>query len=469
VSAHAPEPTEIPPPSPGPRTLRSAARIQHDGNRRGPFGLPYLTTRTRALISFICAGAWVAFSVWLGQAWLHDVAQIIGMPLAIITLSGIAWLPGYLNMQLLVAILFDHPPDLPDLDDLPDCTVLIAAWNEQENIERSVRSVLASNWPGGDLRVIVVDDGSTDATREIVAALAEEDPRVELLAASHGGKASALNAGLAATFDWVIATVDADTILHEDALRRAATRMLTSPECVAVAGSLLVDNADRLITTMQSYDYMLSIASVKREQALLHSTLVAQGAFSVYMGSAIAAAGGWSDTIGEDIVLTWGMLERGASTGFESTAVAWTHVPDTIPGLVRQRKRWARGMFEGLRAHGRGLLRSRRLVLHSVLGNAMFPIVDLTFTFAFLPGLVAAIFFQQYLIVGPMTLAVLPISLAIVYVMRLRQRRALATVGVRPPSHVFGFVFWFLGYQLLLAPVSVVGYTEELFSLRRRW
>ncbi len=433
-----------------------------------PGHMPYLTTRTRALVSFAVAATWVILSVWIGQAWLHDVAAVIGMPLAIMVLTGIAWLPGYLNMQLLVALLFDRPPDLPQLDDLPDCTVLVAAWNEEDSIERCVRSILASQWPGGQLRVVVIDDGSTDATREIVEQVAAEDERVELIAADHGGKAAALNTGLASTSDWIIATVDADTVLHPQALRRAATRMLITPKCVAVAGSLLVDNDDRLLTRMQSYDYMFSIASVKREQALLHSTLVAQGAFSVYMGSAVAAAGGWTDSIGEDIVLTWGMLERGAWTSFESTAVAWTHVPGTLRGLARQRKRWARGMFEGLRAHGAELLRSRRLVTHSILGNAAFPLVDLAFTFAFIPGIILALS-GNFMLVGPLTLAVLPLSMSIVLVMRLRQRRALAQVDVHPPTHAGGFALWFLTYQLLLAPVSVAGYVEELLSLRRRW
>ena len=62
---------------------------------------------------------------------------------------------------------------------------------------------------------------------------------------------------------------------------------------------------------------------------------MAQGAFSVYMGSAVAAAGGWTDSIGEDIVLTRGLLERGASTSFESTSVAWTDVPDTIGAFTK--------------------------------------------------------------------------------------------------------------------------------------
>jgi biofilm PGA synthesis N-glycosyltransferase PgaC len=106
--------------------------------------------------------------------------------------------------------------------------------------------------------------------------------------------------------------------------------------------------------------------------------------------------------------------------------------------------------------------------MHSVIGNAMFPLVDLAFTFGFIPGIILALN-GNFLLVGPMTLAVLPVSLAIVFVMRTRQRRALAQVGVDPPRHVLAFVAWFLGYQLLLAPVSVAGYAEELLQLRRRW
>ena len=98
-----------------------------------------------------------------------------------------------------------------------------------------------------------------------------------------------------------------------DALRRVVSRMLLSPEdTVAVAGSVMVRNSrESLIAAAQTWDYFLGIGSIKREQALLQGTLVAQGAFSVYDTEALQTSGGWPDCIGEDIVMTWALLARG--------------------------------------------------------------------------------------------------------------------------------------------------------------
>ena len=80
-----------------------------------------------------------------------------------------------------------------------------------------------------------------------------------------------------------VLTIDADTLLHPEALDRIVSRMESAPaDTVAVAGTVLVRNSrTNLMTRMQEWDYYLAIASEKRMQGLYQSTLVAQGAFSV--------------------------------------------------------------------------------------------------------------------------------------------------------------------------------------------
>src|SRR5262249_38582351 len=155
------------------------------------------------------------------------------------------------------------------------------------------------------------------------------DPRVQLLEVDHGGKAVALNTALASVSTPLVATFDADTLLMPYSLSRAVARLMSSPpDTVAVAGSVLVRNSrDNLLTRAQEWDYFLGIATVKRGQALLQGTLVAQGAFSVYDTTALKLAGGWPNRIGEDIVLTWRMLLQGGRSVFEPTAVAFTEAP----------------------------------------------------------------------------------------------------------------------------------------------
>jgi biofilm PGA synthesis N-glycosyltransferase PgaC len=101
---------------------------------------------------------------------------------------------------------------------------------------------------------------------------------------------------------------------------------------------------------MQEWDYYLGTAAVKRMQGLYQATLVAQGAFSIYLTEALRRVGGWPDAIGEDIVMTWRLMESGYRVYYEPTAVAFTDAPTQLRHFMRRRARWARGMLEGLRA-----------------------------------------------------------------------------------------------------------------------
>ena len=124
------------------------------------------------------------------------------------------------------------------------------------------------------------------------------------------------------------------------------------------------------------------------------------------------------------------MLLQGGRSVFEPTAVAFTEVPATWKAFVRQRRRWARGMVEGLRDHGVALLRRRNFYSHSVAANFVFPLLDATFTLAFIPGVVLAAF-GDFAIVGPMTLLVLPLNAILGGVMFVHQKRVFGAVQLR--------------------------------------
>src|SRR5437762_11111244 len=120
------------------------------------------------------------------------------------------------------------------------------------------------------------------------------------------------------------------------------------------------------------------------------------------------------DKSGEYIFLNWALIRNGDRTIFEPTAIAFTDAPVQLRHFVRQRRRWARGMIEGLREHGLFLLRGRRLHVHAVAANCLFPYLDSVYTVAVPVGIALALT-GNFLIVGPMTAAVLPISLLIAF------------------------------------------------------
>jgi poly-beta-1,6-N-acetyl-D-glucosamine synthase len=429
----------------------------------------YVPLRFRVFMTFAAGAVWLAFSVWISRHWIAWLGSEITLPLAILAITGIALIPGYLNIQLLSSILLDRPRPLSMDVEFPPIALLIAAYNEETCIAETLDYALRSDYMGS-FEVVVIDDGSTDRTREIVQEYAARDERVRLVQAEHGGKAEALNLALRDIQTPLVATIDADTLLMPYSLRRAVARLGNSPDdTVAVAGAVLARNSrENLLTRAQEWDYFLGIASVKRAQALLQGTLVAQGAFSIYDTAALKQVGGWPNRIGEDIVLTWRMIENGGRSVFEPTAVAFTEVPAHWGAFARQRRRWARGMIEGLRDHGVKLLRRRRFYSHSVAANFMFPLLDASFTLAFIPGVVLAAF-GNFAIVGPMTLLVLPLNAMLGGVMYVHQRRVFDAVKLRVRHNRRGALFYFFCYQFVMAPISVAGYVLETVRAHRAW
>ena len=413
--------------------------------------------------------AWAGFSLWLSIPWIDALSESITMPGALAVIFGIAIIPGYLNANLIASLLIDRPPPLRFDFDSPSLTVVIACFNEEETIEETLDYVAKQEYPG-ELQILVADDGSTDRTAELAHGRAARDPRISVVTLPHGGKAQALTGALKKVRTPLVATVDADTLLMPSSLERIVARLLISPpDTVAVAGAVFVRNSRRnFITRAQEWDYFLGIASVKRQQGLFQGTMVAQGAFSVYRTAALNQVGGWPDRIGEDIVLTWAMMREGGRVGYERTAIAFTGAPEDAAGFARQRRRWARGMIEGLREHGGALLTGGRSNMHAVLVNFVFPYVDIVYSIAFPIGILLALT-GNFAIVGPMTLAVLPLNIALSMIMFHLSKQSFDEVGLKVRQNRLGFLGYLLTYQLFMSPVSVAGYAQELFGATRRW
>jgi len=241
-------------------------------------------------------------------------------------------------------------PDAPAGDlDWPPLTVLIPAYNEERVIRGTVRSAVASDYP--QLRVIVIDDGSSDETAAAVQELADSDPRVELIQQPrNAGKAEALNAGLAAVQTDLVASLDADTVLVPDSLRR-----LVVPLCAGAAAcssNLEVGNKRGWLTRFQSVEYVLGLNLTRRAQATIGCITTIPGAAAAFQTEALRAVGGWSgDTRTEDTDLTLSLLEAGRQVVYEPRARARTEAPETLMGLLRQRTRWMHGYLACIWKH----------------------------------------------------------------------------------------------------------------------
>jgi poly-beta-1,6-N-acetyl-D-glucosamine synthase len=430
--------------------------------------------RFRFSVALLVALCWLAFSIWVSQPWLRDLGALFHPIAALLALTFVAYVPGFMNAFLLVSLVIRPRAPIVEVSDYPSISILIAAYQEEAVIGDTLASLLRVDYPGR-LEVLVLDDGSRDATSARArvysqAFLQSSRYRLRVLRLEvNRGKASALNIGLERASHDLIVTIDADTHLEPGSLTRIINRLIAlGPDTAAVAGSVLVANPhDSLLAGAQEWDYFLGIAAVKRMQSMYHGTLVAQGAFSIYRRDVLLEAGGWPETVGEDIVLTWALLKQNWRIGYVEDAIAWTHAPPSLCELARQRKRWARGMIEALEHHKELLVRPRLSTMF-IWWNLLFVSLDAAFTFVFLPGLALA-FLGIYWLAGPITLLVLPLAALWNLIVYRIQTRMLKDTGVEMERSSIGFLLYILFYPLLMQPVSVWGYISEFTGRRKEW
>lgn len=432
----------------------------------------YIPIKYKFIISLIISILWVIFSYYVSKQWISDLSEVTSsIFLAIFIIAGVAYVPGFMNAFLVSSLLLDKQPKFKVTYPTDDVTILVAAYNEEVGIFNTLSYIKNQSY-NGKINTIVINNNSNDNTcLEVERAKKELDMDILLLHENTPGKFNALNHGLKFVKTKYVITLDADTLIHKEAVNYLISRIKSSPNDVcAVAGSMLVRNSrDNLLAKIQEWDYFLSIASIKRMQGLYQGTLVAQGAFSLYDTSVVKSVGGWSDAIGEDIVLTWKMLKEGYRVYFEPHAVAFTDVPIKLSHFVKQRSRWARGMIEGLREVKPWQQSS--IYYKFLTGiDLLIPYMDFSYTFFWIPGVILAVFFKKYYIVGPMMLLVFPLTLISFYILYYYQANVVfKNLNLKVRKNILGFFIFILCYQIVMSPVSLYGYVQELIGAKRVW
>nr|WP_048055396.1 glycosyltransferase family 2 protein [Pyrococcus sp. NA2] len=216
----------------------------------------------------------------------------------------------------------------------PTVSVIIPAYNEEENIESSVRSVLSQDYPVKE--VIVVDDGSSDGTYERARRI--NDPRLRVIRIEHSGKTKALNEGIKASSGEIIVTTDADSVMEKNAVRRLIERFY-SDDVVAVGGQVRV-MIESPLTLVQDVEH-LRIAMYRRGKDLDDLSL-APGPISAFRRDALERIGGIQESPVEDYATTKA-IKRVGRVVYAPKAKVYTRMPMTLTDLWRQRKRWFLG------------------------------------------------------------------------------------------------------------------------------
>jgi peptidoglycan-N-acetylglucosamine deacetylase len=345
-----------------------------------------LLSQTRAqIMQPLTPNEWILVRA---DAFIFEVFHWFRSGISFIFIAGILLVSGralIIGLLALAEKLRPAPEDHPEYK--PQATVLIPAYNEEAAIVQTVSSALACDYP--KLEILVVDDGSTDHTAELVRANFGSESRVRLISQPNHGKPSALNRGLAEATGAVTISIDGDTIVDPEAIPRLV-RHFADPKVGAVAGNVKVMNRNRWLTRWQALEYITSQNLEKRAFDLLNCIPVVPGAVGAWRTSLLRANHGFSgDTVAEDTDLTLTIRRDGWKILYDEDAIGRTEVPETVEALIRQRFRWTFGTLQAVWKHrdavGKpkygtlGWIAIPNIFLFQIILPLVSPVIDLLF------------------------------------------------------------------------------------------
>jgi len=337
-------------------------------------------------------------------------------------------------------------------------TVIVPAYNEAAAIEDTILSLVESDWPWG-LEVIVVDDGSTDGTGDLVRSLGI--PGVWLIQQPNAGKPAALNAAIAAARTDVVVMVDGDTMFEPDTVARLVAPF-SDPRVGACSGNAKVWNRRALLGRWQHIEYVMGFNLDRRLLAVCRAIPTIPGAIGAFRLQVLREVGGVSDdTLAEDTDLTMAITRRGWRVTYQEDALAWTEAPFTAGDLWRQRYRWSYGTLQAMWKHRGAVLERRGIGLVGMPYAWLFqvtlplfgPVADVVALYTLLTGGSVAVLAAWLLFTAVHT------GLAVV-AFRLDRER-LGPLWALPLQQVF--------YRQLMYLVAIQSVLSALTGTRLRW
>lgn len=258
---------------------------------------------------------------------------------------GIYFCALYLAVFWLLVLVMGRDPQLEDIPDekLPPVSIIVPAYNEERMLAECIDSLFALDYPKDRLQVVVVNDGSTDRTREIAASYGE---RITLInrEENSGHKAVPLNEGVRHATGEFIACLDADSVVEPAALRKMLPHF-TGDDVAAVTPALKVYHPHKLIQKLQWFEYIFAIF-LRRYMAAIDAIYVTPGPFTVYRKSIFDVVGGFDEqNITEDMEIALRIQDHHYKIANAFDANVYSYSPESMGELYLQRRRWYHGLL----------------------------------------------------------------------------------------------------------------------------
>ncbi len=279
-----------------------------------------------------------------------------------------------------------HNPEYLDLAFYPTVTIAVPCYNEEGTIEKTVKSLMALDYPKDKIKLFLIDDGSRDNTWDIIKEF-DDGSNIFAFKKENGGKHTALNFALDRSTSEFFGCLDSDSLVHPQALKRILKYFEIDPRTMAVAPSIIVYNPKNILQYAQNIEYDMSIYT-KKMLGFMGGIHVTPGPFSIFRKKVFDDLGQYHKAHNtEDQEIALRMQEHGYKIDHCPDAYVYTNTPESVPKLYRQRLRWIYGFIKNLIDYRRLLFRKEYgTVALFTLPSGLVSIVGVIFLFVNITG-----------------------------------------------------------------------------------
>ena len=396
------------------------------------------------------------------------IPDIIGFALVSVLLAVCLW--ALYNVPILATGVKDfcknrqrHQKKRVPEEFLLSFSIVVPVKNEENVIDRLLTSLSRLNYPACKREIIVVEDGSTDKTRDICVNYAKEHANVKILHRSFSnGKPSALNYGLKQAKGDIVAVFDADNVPDADALM-AVSEYFEDPTVAAVQGKTLsLNSKENMLTQFISYEEAVWCEAYLRGKDALNLFVHLKGSCQFIRRDVLEKLEGFDEAfLSEDMEISARLLENDYKIRYASDVVAWQESPSNLKTLFKQRTRWFRGTMEVAIKYGRLMTKLSRISFDAettlfgpfILIASLLPYLAMFWAFfTFLPLDMLWRFVVQFATLTT-SLTIFVCGIALIYVSKPRKVRSLLWLP---------FVYFYWSFQAFIALYAML-----LIVLRR--
>ena len=402
----------------------------------------------------------IILPVVLASVASYESYSIWQSPNRIIILWGMTITFWSTMMFVPLAVYSKYKEDImPDPAVYPSISVLVPAYNEEKVIARTIEGLLESDYLNKE--IIVIDDGSKDKTLEVAN---KYKNKVKVLHKENGGKASAMNYGLAYAKGEIIIIVDADTIIGRQALKQMVKGFGNNKDVAAVAGNVKVRNRMNWLTWTQALEYVAGIEIIRRAFDYFGSITIVPGALGAFRKSVLEGVGSYhKDTLVEDFDATIKVLKSGFVIQGTTQATAYTEAPQTLHDFYKQRKRWYRGNVQVLSRHFETIVNPRYAFLYRIA----FPFMIISMIVLPFAGLAVIVTSIIEIINGDGFFVLQMFTLFVV--LQCFMSALAVRIDRDDPKLILFSPFLVLGYKQLVDFLLIKAALEALFKTKTKW